>query len=177
MTHIIEGIDNEITIAFTLFFGAAAIALPWYLLRPRERSRTTSSTSSSQLRNSTAGNSLPNNAVFEQSSSGTVLPGQTQQQFFDGNVARDQLNNTTTTDTASCAEGGGLPERVLNPNNVTHDRHGTMPTPAQTMQGSNGREMTIKMKIQEDNREVTVSTTMTLSQLKRLMLLFEIKLY
>ena len=34
MTQLIEGVDNEITLAFFLFTGAAAIAVPWYLLRP-----------------------------------------------------------------------------------------------------------------------------------------------
>ena len=37
MSQLIEGVDNEVTLAFILFTGAAAIAVPWYLFRPNTR--------------------------------------------------------------------------------------------------------------------------------------------
>ena len=37
MSQLIEGVDNEITLAFILFTGAAAIAVPWYFFRPNSR--------------------------------------------------------------------------------------------------------------------------------------------
>ena len=36
-SQLIEGVDNEITLAFILFTGAAAIAVPWYFFRPSPR--------------------------------------------------------------------------------------------------------------------------------------------
>jgi len=37
MSQLIEGVDNEITLAFIFFTGAAAIAVPWYFFRPHSR--------------------------------------------------------------------------------------------------------------------------------------------
>ena len=37
MSQLIEGIDNEVTLAVIFFTGAAAIAVPWYFFRPNSR--------------------------------------------------------------------------------------------------------------------------------------------
>ena len=38
MSQLIEGVDNEVTLAIIMFTGAAAIAVPWYFFRPNSRS-------------------------------------------------------------------------------------------------------------------------------------------
>lgn len=37
MSQLVEGVDNEITLAFVFLTCAAAIALPWYFFRPNTR--------------------------------------------------------------------------------------------------------------------------------------------
>lgn len=144
MSQLVEGVDNEITLAFILLSGAAAIAVPWYFFRPR----TNFSTSVSASTSNSTGRDVSQN--FDNG----LGPGLPQTRDNVGTSSENRaVNNeipTRSTDFAARNESSQPGNLFIPPVSFSTEEN-----------------ITVKIKLYEVDNQVTVGKRMQLKDFKR----------
>ena len=154
MSQLIEGIDNEVAVAFILFTGAAAIAVPWYFFRPNSRSfnhggqQSTARTSPSRTEPGevhTAASAIASNRRIDEGPDVTIASHRTSENAStSSNLENIDLNDT-----------------------VSHDRPTVLGSEAEREHQADNGYISVKVKHNTTDVVFSVPKTMTLINFKR----------
>lgn len=164
-SQLIEGVDNEITLAFILFTGAAAIAVPWYFFRPSPRNNQSQGQREDGSRNVQATNQTRRQHFFLSSDANEATGTQNEADPLLSTLETRQENQSFTENASATNENqsraGPNLDQGRAPNNTSDNDQGIFRT------NNESTRINVKVKHNATDQLFAVQQTMNLVDFKR----------
>ena len=167
-SQLIEGVDNEITLAFILFTGAAAIAIPWYFFRPSPRNNGNHGQHVNRSRNAQATYQTRDQDNFMSNDTNRASRSQSEGDLVLSALGTRQENPIPSENAAASSENESRIDPSLDPGRAPNNSSDN--TQGMFQANSQSTRINVKVKHNTNDQLFAVQKTMNLIDFKRYIL-------